>query len=368
MSSRDAVEFDKELHSLYETKLPISASKIQQLTRLALKHARNLMLTLICALVLSFKHYKNVVYSIEKFIHKCSADLKLAGLYVIDSIARASQKAAIGEGGSASMERFAYLARLEEKIEGIFPYLLSASDRDKEKMKKVVGLWKKSNLFHHELLEGLEAAYFPNGQTDAEGSPNVASAGFEPPASMKISFSSRRDPRKSQAEESERSTTPLGSPPPLPSSAVTSSSATSAPAATPTSQPGLDPISILTSLSTFGGGVLAPFLPSLVQQLQPLFGGTGDINTAMAQLAALGNLQGLLSSSSAQDPATVATLVALLGGGVQATPAPVVSESVALGNGSVAPVLPAVLGDFDYSDEEDDGSVRKPRPVSSIGG
>lgn len=40
MSLRDTLEFDKELHSLYETKLPVSASKISSLTKLAIKHAK----------------------------------------------------------------------------------------------------------------------------------------------------------------------------------------------------------------------------------------------------------------------------------------------------------------------------------------
>ncbi|KAI8846329.1 hypothetical protein BC829DRAFT_398642 [Chytridium lagenaria] len=305
MSSRDALEFDKELHSLYETKLPISASKIQQLTRLALKHSR---------------HYKNVVYSIEKFVQKCSVDLKLAGLYVIDSIARASQKSAIGEGSSASLEAFAYLARLEEKIEGIFPHLLAASDHDKEKMKKVLGIWKKSNL-------------------SADTSTSIRSSG------------SRRDPRRPKQDGPEPSTTPPGSPPPLkaPPSAPTQ-------APTPTAAPGipgLDPVAILTSLSTVAGGVLAPFLPSF--------------------LALLGSLQSVVANA-AQDPAAVAALVATLGGGAGNAPvasvAPVASAAPVSGMlGGVQTstgMMPTVLGDFDYSDDEDDGAPKRPKPITAV--
>jgi hypothetical protein len=35
-----SIEFDKELHSLYDAKPPISASKMQQLTKIALKHPK----------------------------------------------------------------------------------------------------------------------------------------------------------------------------------------------------------------------------------------------------------------------------------------------------------------------------------------
>ena len=40
------LEFDKELHSLNESKLPISASKIQSITKLALKHVKVLHILL----------------------------------------------------------------------------------------------------------------------------------------------------------------------------------------------------------------------------------------------------------------------------------------------------------------------------------
>ncbi|KAI8909328.1 hypothetical protein DFJ77DRAFT_472148 [Powellomyces hirtus] len=115
MSLRDSLEFDKELHSLYETKIPVSASKISSLTKLAVKHA---------------KLYKNIVFSIEKFVQKCPPELKLAGLYVIDSIARAVAKHP-EEGES-------YIARFEEKIESLIPHLLQAPAKDKVWRRKCI--------------------------------------------------------------------------------------------------------------------------------------------------------------------------------------------------------------------------------------
>ncbi|KAJ3097130.1 hypothetical protein HDU97_005132 [Phlyctochytrium planicorne] len=336
--SRDPADFDKELHTLYETKLPISASKIQQLTRLALKHARN---------------YKHVVHSIEKFLSKCSADLKLAGLYVIDSIARAAQKAAIGEGGG-SLEAFAYLPRLEEKIEAMFPYLLTASEKDKEKMKKVVSLWKKMELFNTDMLEALESAYFSSDSTI--NSPVTKAK------STTSSSSSRRDPRNKGPE---RSTTPPGSPPPLASAA---SAATAAPT--------IDPVALLASLASLGGGLLAPLIPTLASQLQPLFGGAGDMALAQSQFQILLSVHGMLTGQVPQDPTTLATLLSILGGSAGGvTPGAATGASPAnggsLGQGivikekEVEADVPAGLN-FDYSDDEEDGTKKsKPKPVSS---
>ncbi|KAJ3038629.1 SR- and CTD-associated factor 8 [Rhizophlyctis rosea] len=145
--TRDSIEFDKELHTLHETKPPVSASKIQTITKLALKHA---------------KHYKNVVYSIERFIQRCNPELKLAGLYVIDSIARAAAKVP-QEGGEQ------FISRFEEKLEGLFPSLLQAPTKDKERMKRTVGLWKKAGLFNVEQLDVIEKAYFPVEEAGTTG-------------------------------------------------------------------------------------------------------------------------------------------------------------------------------------------------------
>ncbi|KAJ3064693.1 RNA binding protein Nrd1, partial [Quaeritorhiza haematococci] len=135
---KEMLEFDKEIHSLLDSKPPVSASKIQLLTRIALKHS---------------KLYKNVVYSIEKFIQKCPPEYKLAGLYVVDSIARAASKVPQGEGEN-------YIQRLGEKLESMFPHLILAPSKDKEKMKRVVGLWKKGGVFQIDMLDEIQQAYF----------------------------------------------------------------------------------------------------------------------------------------------------------------------------------------------------------------
>ncbi|KAI8824874.1 uncharacterized protein EV422DRAFT_236473 [Fimicolochytrium jonesii] len=159
MSIRDTIEFDKELHSLYETKLPVSASKISALTKLAVKHA---------------KHYKNIVFSIEKFVQKCPSELKLAGLYVIDSITRAVAK--------HPEEGEEYIARFEEKLDTLIPHLLQAPQKDKDRIKRTVGLWKKGSLFNVSLITDLEKKYFTEeaAGNGAVSDPRLATGGNIP--------------------------------------------------------------------------------------------------------------------------------------------------------------------------------------------
>jgi hypothetical protein len=69
-------EFKKELLSIYETRPPVSKTKMAAITQLAIRSA---------------KHYKHVVQIVEKLIAKCRLDYKVPGCYVIDSIVRSSR-------------------------------------------------------------------------------------------------------------------------------------------------------------------------------------------------------------------------------------------------------------------------------------
>lgn len=139
--SKDVIDFEKELHALYEVKLPVSASRIQTITKLAIKN---------------YKGYKNVVFSIEKFIQKCPNELKLGAMYVVDSIARTAAK-------SSSSDVKAYVSRFAEKIESMLSNVIGAPEKDKEKIRKLLGVWKKSNLFDEALLKNLEKEFLPKG-------------------------------------------------------------------------------------------------------------------------------------------------------------------------------------------------------------
>ncbi|KND02580.1 uncharacterized protein SPPG_03038 [Spizellomyces punctatus DAOM BR117] len=324
MSLRDTLEFDKELHSLYETKLPVSASKISSLTKLAIKHAKN---------------YKNIVYSIEKFIQKCPPELKLAGLYTIDSIARAAAKHP--EDGKV------YIARFEEKLDTFIPHLLQAPPKDKDRVKRTVGLWKRSGLFNVEQVTALEKQYFTEGHAEAPGPTVIASAGLG-------------DPRVSN--NSNNGTGIIGTDPRLNNGSIGGPEATSAPqqpAGLPSA--GLDATSLLGALGALGqsavpglGGNLdvASLLPLLQNQAAlPQQPSVQSQQAAIAQLL----LAGLPMVSN--NP-VVGSLTASL----QATPSlnsssgDIADNSITKQHVSAASTSigqSANPNDFDYGDEED---------------
>ncbi|KAJ3189382.1 hypothetical protein HDU85_003011 [Gaertneriomyces sp. JEL0708] len=250
---KEALEFDKELHSLYEAKLPVSASKISSLTKLAVKHA---------------KQYKGVVYSIERFITKCPPELKLAGLYVVDSIARAVSKHP-EEGES-------YIARFEERMDAMFPHLMQAPGKDKDRVKRTVGLWRKSKLFSPSVVEQVEKTYLqveptPQPSTDALGVLAGLSATSAPAANTNA------DPRLSGTSSGGASTP------------VTAAAPANALA-------GLDASSLLNALNTMNNQ--ASTLPALggldLNSLLPLLQGAQQQqqHSTISQLSSLLGLQG----------------------------------------------------------------------------
>ncbi|KAI7870990.1 hypothetical protein BDF14DRAFT_1767163 [Spinellus fusiger] len=70
----DRSTFDKDIKSLLETKLPVSASRITALQASALAHPQ---------------HSNYIIQCIIRFIESAPPDYRLAGLYVIDAISRA---------------------------------------------------------------------------------------------------------------------------------------------------------------------------------------------------------------------------------------------------------------------------------------
>ncbi|KAI9303815.1 hypothetical protein BJ944DRAFT_267775, partial [Cunninghamella echinulata] len=69
--------FDKELKKILSSKLPVSASRIDSLKKLAIDHP---------------KDYNYISQSIIRFIETSPHDYRLAGIYVIDAISRSIQK------------------------------------------------------------------------------------------------------------------------------------------------------------------------------------------------------------------------------------------------------------------------------------
>ncbi|KAJ3215600.1 hypothetical protein HK099_006292 [Clydaea vesicula] len=169
MSVKEIIVFDKLLYSLTESKPPVSASKITDLTKSALKYT---------------KVSKHIVSSVEKFIVNCSPEYKLSGLYVIDSICKAAQKVNTPESNQ-------YPKRFNEKIEPIFSSLKNAPAKDKEKIRRLSTLWKKSPFFSSSSLEKLEKKYLP--ESSAKGKEKTSDR------------SSRRDSKKDSDSPEETS-------------------------------------------------------------------------------------------------------------------------------------------------------------------
>ncbi|KAI9356270.1 hypothetical protein DFJ73DRAFT_240491 [Zopfochytrium polystomum] len=330
-------EFDREMAGVAESRPPISASKIAAVTKAAFKCAR---------------HYKAVVHSIERFVVKGSPDQKLPGLYLIDSICRGAGKALPDHEAQAMISRF------EEKLESMFPHMLSANAKDKERMKRLIQLWKRSALFNTEMLDAVETAYFPDTTVEAMASP------FDPSVSTKA-VSSRSDPRLNLG----LGTADIPPPPPPPN-----------PTAETLAQPALDPLSVnllntIASFTTSGAGTnLAGILPLLgsVPGLSSLLGtsllptGGSTDGTISAGLAAGGN--GLTANSLANPLAALVGLSAITNVPVAAADP---SASTAPTGPSASPpkidkpAPPKRTSDFDY-DDDDDFLFKPPKTESSV--
>ncbi|KAJ3303503.1 hypothetical protein HDV03_003780 [Kappamyces sp. JEL0829] len=162
MSSVDA--FKKELHSLGEK---LSASKIQNLTKMAIK--------------MSLKYADQVAGCIEDYITVCSMSSRLGALSVVDSICRGASKL---HDKDPSWDNV-YYKILPERLAPLFPTLFDCPEKDKEKMKRIVGFWMQSDkLFPTEFATTAYRDYFEN---TAQGTP----ARSGPPPSPKPSTSAR---------------------------------------------------------------------------------------------------------------------------------------------------------------------------------
>ncbi|KAG0049245.1 hypothetical protein BGZ83_005917 [Gryganskiella cystojenkinii] len=113
---QEVTDFNRELYSLFDSK-NASASKIEKLTKMAVRSA---------------KYYKNIVYCMEKFITRCVPEYKLTGLYVLDSICRASHSMKQKSSGS-SFTGAEYVGRFEKNIEALFAEFCKVPE-DKEKV------------------------------------------------------------------------------------------------------------------------------------------------------------------------------------------------------------------------------------------
>ncbi|KAH8554811.1 hypothetical protein BGW37DRAFT_517326 [Umbelopsis sp. PMI_123] len=149
----DPAKFDRDMQALMEAKLPISESKIKGLKNSAMSHP---------------KQYQDFVRSIEQFLRNSSSDYKLAGMYVIDAIARSAhaiwRKKDDSEDGMTSKQ---ILERFESMFNSIDPTAIfhSCSEKDKGKLIKTADIWGRGGIFSPKVVsylsKGLSAVSSP---------------------------------------------------------------------------------------------------------------------------------------------------------------------------------------------------------------
>ncbi|CAD6190856.1 unnamed protein product [Caenorhabditis auriculariae] len=123
-------KFNAELSSIYESKPPLSKTKIQDITKAALK-AKAL--------------YKHVVFSVEKFLAKCKAEYKIPVLYIIDSIIRGSKH--------QLKEKDVYAARFLKNFSKTLSDLLACSPPEQMRVVRTLNLWTANGVYKPEEME-----------------------------------------------------------------------------------------------------------------------------------------------------------------------------------------------------------------------
>ncbi|XP_070762265.1 SR-related and CTD-associated factor 4-like [Enoplosus armatus] len=130
----DAVNaFNMELFSMIDMKPPISRAKMMSVTKSAIK---------------AIKLYKHVVQIVEKFIKKCKPELKVPGLYVVDSIVRQSRH-------QFGVDKDVFGPRFLKNFTDTFQNLYRCPEDDKSKILRVLNLWQKNGVFDMDIIQPL---------------------------------------------------------------------------------------------------------------------------------------------------------------------------------------------------------------------
>ncbi|XP_034024312.1 SR-related and CTD-associated factor 4-like [Thalassophryne amazonica] len=125
--------FNMEMFSMTEMKPPISRAKMMCVTKAAIK---------------AIKLYKHVVQIVEKFIKKCKPELKVPGLYVVDSIVRQSRH-------QFGVDRDVFGPRFLKNFTDTFQNLYCCPEDDKSKIVRVLNLWQKNDVFGMDTIQPL---------------------------------------------------------------------------------------------------------------------------------------------------------------------------------------------------------------------
>ncbi|XP_061537719.1 SR-related and CTD-associated factor 4b isoform X1 [Phycodurus eques] len=125
--------FNTELFSMIDMKPPISRAKMMSVTKSAIK---------------AIKLYKHVVQIVEKFIKRCKPELKVPGLYVVDSIVRQSRH-------QFGVDKDVFGPRFVKNFTDTFQNLYQCPEDDKSKIVRVLNLWQKNGVFDLDIIQPL---------------------------------------------------------------------------------------------------------------------------------------------------------------------------------------------------------------------
>ncbi|XP_029571852.1 splicing factor, arginine/serine-rich 15 [Salmo trutta] len=152
--------FNLELFSMIDMNPPISRAKMMSVTKSAIK---------------AIKLYKHVVQIVEKFIKKCKPELKVPGLYVVDSIVRQSRH-------QFGVDKDVYGPRFQKNFTPTFQNLYLCPHDDKSKIIRVLNLWQKNAVFEMDIVQPLldmaagSLVPAPSPQEDLQTQPQVPSS------------------------------------------------------------------------------------------------------------------------------------------------------------------------------------------------
>ncbi|XDV32792.1 hypothetical protein PO909_003515 [Leuciscus waleckii] len=121
------------MSSMMDMTPPISRAKMMSVTKAGIK---------------AIKLYKHVVQIVEKFIKRCKPDLKVPGLYVVDSIIRQSRH-------QFGADKDLFGPRFLKNFTVTFQNLFQCPADDKGKILRVLTLWQKNDVFGMDVIQPL---------------------------------------------------------------------------------------------------------------------------------------------------------------------------------------------------------------------
>ncbi|KAJ3350696.1 hypothetical protein GGF32_004681 [Allomyces javanicus] len=162
---RELATLDADLRAILDSRPPASASRVQSVTKQAVLHAR--------------EHAPAIAQLVARFIRKCSPPFKLSGLYIVDSICRASLKPG-DHGVSGDVEPYGPI--FEPLLPALTAEIQKCSDAEREKIKRLVKIWRSTGVFRSDFLDKAEEKWVR--REPSRPSSHAANASGMPPASM----------------------------------------------------------------------------------------------------------------------------------------------------------------------------------------